>query len=264
VTAQQLQTVEERREVENHPSNVDPMISMIERVALNPQIPIERLESLLTMKERLDDRAREAEEREQVKAYHRAMAVCQSKLKVVVKNKSNTQTSSKYADLAALSKAVDPVIHENGFSLSFSPAGTSESGEQLLEWTIAHSDGHIKTGIAALPADKAGAKGNVNKTDMHAFGSAATYGRRYLKLMLFDIATGDDDDGNAAGGMQFITEKQVDELLDLAERADANKPDFCKAFGVEGFPTIPANQFFRAKSWLQAKMLKHQKEQANG
>ena len=261
MTAQQLKPIEPSQEIET--TNVDPMISMIERVALNPQIPIERLESLLTMKERLDDRARGAEERDQVKAYHRAMAMCQSKLKVVIKNKANTQTSSKYADLAALSKAVDPVIHENGFSLSFSPAGTSENGDQLLEWTIAHSDGHIKTGVAALPTDKTGAKGNVNKTDMHAFGSAATYGRRYLKLMLFDIATGDDDDGNAAGGMQFITQKQVDELLALAEKAEADKPIFCKSLGVEGFPAIPANQFFKAKSWLQAKMLKKQKEQAN-
>jgi hypothetical protein len=261
MTTQQLKTIEHGQDVVV--SNVDPMISMIERVALNPQIPIERLESLLTMKERLDDRAREAEEREQVKAYHRAMAVCQSKLKVVAKNKSNTQTSSKYADLAALSKAVDPVIHENGFSLSFSPAGTSESGDQLLEWTIAHCDGHIKTGIAALPTDKTGAKGNVNKTDMHAFGSAATYGRRYLKLMLFDIATGDDDDGNAAGGVQFITEDQCNELFTMAEAAHADKIKFCETLGVEGFPSIPANQFFKAKSWLQAKMLQKKKEDAS-
>jgi hypothetical protein len=257
-TTQQLKTIEHGQDVVA--SNVDPMISMIERVALNPQIPIERLESLLTMKERLDDRAREAEEREQIKAYHGAMAVCQSKLKVVAKNKANTHTKSKYADLAALSKAVDPVIHDHGFSLSFSPAGVSEAGEQLLEWTIAHCDGHIKTGIAALPTDKTGAKGEVNKTDMHAFGSAATYGRRYLKLMLFDIATGDDDDGNAAGGIQYITEKQIDELITMAEEAEADKPAFCKALGFDSFNTIPATHFFKAKSWLQAKMLQKKKE----
>lgn len=262
MTTQQLKTIEHGQDVVA--SNVDPMISMIERVVCDPNASVEKLERMLAMKERLEDRAREEEERAQVKSYHRAMALCQSKLKVVAKNKSNTQTSSKYADLAALSKAVDPVIHDNGFSLSFSPAGTSESGEQLLEWTIAHSDGHIKTGVAALPADKTGAKGTVNKTDMHAFGSAATYGRRYLKLMLFDIATGDDDDGNAAGGMQFITEKQIDELIAMAEEAEADKPAFCKALGFDSFNTIPATHFFKAKSWLQAKMLKHQKEQANG
>lgn len=252
MTAQTLQKIEESREVENHPANVDPMISMIERVALNPQIPIERLESLLTMKERLDDRAREAEEREQIRAYHRAMAVCQSKLKVVAKNKANTQTNSKYADLAALSKAVDPVIHDNGFSLSFSPAGENEKGEQLLEWTIAHSDGHIKTGIAALPTDKTGAKGNVNKTDMHAFGSAATYGRRYLKLMLFDIATGDDDDGNAAGS-EAITEKQLDELIKLADDLNVDKAKFCTWAEVDSFAAIRRHDFFKAKSALLQK-----------
>jgi hypothetical protein len=260
VTTQQLKTIEHGQDVVA--SNVDPMVSMIERVALNPQIPIERLESLLAMKERLEDRAREAEEREQIRAYHRAKSACQAELTVVTKNKKNEHTKSKYADLAAISKSADPVIHKHGFSVSFSPAGTNEKGEQQIKWTIAHCDGHIESDIASVPADKTGTKDTVNKTDIHAFGSAATYGRRYLKLMLFDIATGDDDDGNAAGGIQFITEKQIDELIAMAEEAEADKPAFCKALGFDSFNTIPATHFFKAKSWLQAKMLKKQKEEA--
>lgn len=248
-TAQQIDVLERHDDVAT--TNVDPMISMIERVVCDPNASVEKLERMLAMKERLEDRAREEEARAQVKAYHQAMAICQSQLKVVAKNKSNSQTHSTYADLAALSKAADPVIHKNGFSLSFAPAGIAENGDQLLEWTIAHSEGHIKTGVAAIPSDKAGAQGKVNKTNMHAFGSSITYGRRYLKLMLFDIATGDDD-GNAAGST-LITDEQVDELIELADSLDVDKAGFCKWAQIESFSDIRVTDFQKAKSAILAK-----------
>ncbi len=53
-----------------------PMISMIERIAMDPTIPLDRLEKMLDMKERMEDRAREDEERQAKKAYFAAMSKC--------------------------------------------------------------------------------------------------------------------------------------------------------------------------------------------
>ena len=51
-----------------------------------------------------------------------------------------------------------------------------------------------------MPADGKGAQGRDVMTRTHATGSAVSYGRRYLLLMIFNIAVGgEDDDGNAAG-----------------------------------------------------------------
>jgi hypothetical protein len=235
---------------------------MIERVATDPNASVEALERMLAMKERIDDRRLEEQKREQQQAYYTAMATCQSKLKVVVKNKENKHTGSRYADLAALAESVDPVIHAHGFTLSFQPAGMNDKGEQLIKWTVAHSAGHIESDVAAVPVDAAGSQGKVNKTPMQAFGSTNSYGRRYLKLMLFDIATGDDNDGNAAG-TTFIKEDKVDELLDLAEKAGADKAKFCEKLGVNSFAEIAGRDFYKAKSWLQQKMLQTAKEQTN-
>ncbi len=238
---------------------IDPMVSMIERVVLDPNVSIEKLERMLAMKERLEDRALEERKREQQLAYHTAFAECQKELKVVIKNKKNDLTKSQYADLAALSEAVDPVIHKHGFSLSFQPAGTSAQGEQMIKWRIAHSAGHVESDTASLPADKAGAKGVVNKTDLHAFGSTATYGRRYLKLMLFDIATRDDD-GNKAGQQETISADQAAELDKLADEVGANKEAFFKYAKIEAFEDILVKHFDRAKADLEKVRTRKAKE----
>lgn len=245
----------------------DPMVSVIERYLFDPDASLEKLEKMLDMKTRLEDRAREEVEREQKQAYHRAMAACQAELKVVVKNRENTHTKSTYADLAALAEQVDPVIHKHGFSLSFQPAGWSERGDQRIKWTIAHEGGHVESDIADIPVDKAGSQGKVNKTDTQAFGSTASYGRRYLKLMLFDIATGDDTDGNPSHGGP-VNQDQLDRLIALADEVDANKGDFCRymsrKLGIEvgGLAEIPASAFDRAMNALEAKRKKTEQADA--
>jgi hypothetical protein len=233
-------------------SIADPMLSMIERVVLDPNASIEKLERMLAMKERLEDRALEESRREQERAYYRAFADCQQELRVVARNKKNTQTSSRYADLAAISEAADPVIRKHGFSTSFQPAGNTDKGNQLIKWRIAHRDGYVESGVAELPKDNVGAQGKVNKTDMHAFGSGATYGRRYLKLMLFDIATADDD-GNAAGGDGPISTEQVDELIRLADEMGVDKAKFCETFEINGLNEIRVSELEKAKANMRLK-----------
>lgn len=244
---------------------MDPMTAMIERVVLDPNASIEKLERMLAMKERLEDRALEERKREQQLAYHAAFSECQKEMKVVVKNKENKQTNSQYADLAALSEAVDPVIHKHGFSVSFQPAGTNAQGEQMIKWEIAHSGGHIKSDTASLPSDKTGAKGVVNKTDLHAFGSTATYGRRYLKLMLFDIATRDND-GNTAGKAPISAEQvaELDALLGTLEATEADRSAFCEWLKVETLADIPAAKFMIARKTLDDKRLARAKKATNG
>ena len=234
-------------------ATVDPVISMIERVLTHPNASVEAMERMLTMKERIDDRQLEQIRREQRRAYYTAMAECQSKLKVVVKNKKNDHTKSNYADLAALAQSVDPVIHAHGFTLSFQPAGSNDKGEQLIRWTVAHKSGHIESDTAALPVDRAGSQGKVNKTDLQAFGSTASYGRRYLKLMLFDIATGDDNDGNQDKPIERISEDQVNELLEIADEVGADKVAFCRTYEIDSFKDIGASKFQQARDALLAK-----------
>ena len=80
-----------------------------------------------------------------------------------------------------------------------------------------------------MPADGKGAQGRDVMTRTHATGSAVSYGRRYLLLMIFNIAVGgEDDDGNAAGrkvSEKLISDEQLPNdrhlLDDDDERVDA-------------------------------------------
>jgi hypothetical protein len=256
------------------PANDAPMVAMIERIAMDPSIPIERLEQMLAMKERMEDRARdqlrEDREYEAKTAYFSAMSACQKELPVVVKNKRNTHTNSNYADLAAIEDQAMPIIYEHGFGVSFQPDGYNDIGELLIKWEISHAGGFVRNGIGAIPVDGAGSQGKVNKTGTQAFGSTATYGRRYLLCMLFNISTGDDRDGNAPPAKSKdapkITEAQCSVVRELMEKADLSADQFCQHYSIEAVPDLPAATFNAAVASLRKRiaLIAEKKEQANG
>jgi len=257
------------------PANDAPMVAMIERIAMDPNIPIDRLEKMLSMKERMEDRNREMarEDREYASrtAYFAAMSACQSELPVVTKNRRNTHTKSNYADLAAIEEQAMPIIYKHGFGVSFQPDGYNEIGELLIKWEISHAGGFVRNGIGAIPVDGAGAKGGVNKTGTQAFGSTATYGRRYLLCMLFNISTGDDRDGNQPpaddGEAERITEAQASVIRDLVQKAELEIEQFCNHWKIEAIPDIPSSKFNEVVASLRrriAVIADRAKENANG
>ena len=235
----------------------DSMVSMIERVILDQSIPLERMERVLAMKERMEDRAREDEARLAQKAYFAAMSKCQAELPVVTKTRENTHTKSRYADLAAIEEQAMPIIHRHGFGVMFQPAGYNAEGELQIKWKITHEAGHSESDVAGVPVDNAGSQGKVNKTGTQAFGSTATYGRRYLLCMLFNISTGDDKDGNAPVQSQDrprISASQVDELLALIEQAGTTAEKFCDVGKIEVVPDLLAADLPNAVNWLKERI----------
>jgi hypothetical protein len=231
----------------------DNMVSMIERVAMNPELPIERLEQMLAMKERMEDRAREDEERHARKAFYAALAQAQADIPVVLKNKNNSHTKSKYADLAAIERDAMPVIRRHGFSVSANSIAGADKGFQRVRFRVAHEAGHVEDVEDDFPLDGAGAQGNSNKTALHAKGSTTTYARRYMVTSFFNIATSDDD-GNAGGGSAArITEKQFRELRDLIEQTGSDEGKLCAIYGIEMLQEMPAVNFNAAAQMLRQK-----------
>jgi hypothetical protein len=147
--------------------------------------------------------------------FNRAMSAVQAKLPVVLADTVNTQTNSTYAKHEIIAKTIKPIYTEHGFSTSFSESETPREGHIRILGTLRHSGGWSEEYFVDLPVDDRGIKGNVNKTPLHAAGSTFTYGRRYLTCLMFDVATGDDTDGNVYDN-DAISEEQQNELFDLA------------------------------------------------
>lgn len=227
------------------PVVADPMLSMIQHVVASGG-DVEKLRELLALKREFDaDLAR--------KAFHEAFAAAQGEIPTVVKNRENKHTKSNYADLAAIEQAVMPVIARRGLSVRFYPVKSEIAGHYGVDCVVSHQMGHSESYHADVPADGAGMQGAANKTATHAFGSTMTYGRRYLLCMIFNIATSDDDDGNAAGsGDQNISEPQYLELQDLIEKAGIAEAVVLTAEKIAALHFLPARRFDSVKAKLAA------------
>jgi hypothetical protein len=181
-------------------------------------------------------------EREAERTFNVAMRGAQDAIKPVLKNRKNKETHSSYADLEQISKLIDPVIHEQGFSLSFGTADCPYPNHYRVTCAVSHTGGFTRNYQADVPIDNKGPKGAQNKTDTHGFGSALSYGRRYLKLLIFDIAT-TDDDGRAAGNGGPINEEQVKVLNGLADAVNADKAKLCEYLKIASLPELPALKY---------------------
>lgn len=133
------------------------------------------------------------------KAYAAAMKAVQGEAPKIAKEATNTQTKSQYALLETINAGLVPVYTRHGFSLSFSQGDSPTDGHIRIVCDVSHEAGHSEVRHVDLPLDMAGINGNVNKTAIHATGSTYSYGRRYLTCMIFNVSTGDDDDGQASG-----------------------------------------------------------------
>jgi len=231
-----------------HAQSASAVISIFERALSNPDVDVDKAERMLAMQERIMDRQARL-------AFSDAMSAAQAEIQPVARDAYNSHTKSRYARLETISRAINPIITKYGFAMSFGTANSPFEGHYRVTCEVTHCDGHSKQYHVDMPAETTGFKGGANKTPTHAFGSAMSYGRRYLTLLIFNIAT-EDDDGQAAGRGKSITDEQCNELLALAEDAGADKRAFCEWLGVDSFTAIPANRFDKAKNALQRKKAK--------
>jgi hypothetical protein len=193
---------------------------------------VDKLERLLAMQERVLLRSAEL-------AYNTSLRDAQEEMRPIIKNRKNPETKSTYADLEQISDLADPVIHKHGFSLSY---GTDESplaNHYRVLCDVSHTGGFTKRYHADVPIDNTGPKGSQNKTMTHGWGSAMTYGRRYLKVLILDIKM-TDDDGRAAGNGGPINAEQLAVINGLADAVGADKIAFCKYLKVESLRDLAA------------------------
>lgn len=230
------------------------------RIASNPAIPVPRLQEIARLRRelRLDD----AQE-----AFNEAMVECQLEMRPIEADANNPDTKSNYATLYAVDKALRPVYSRYRFSLSFNTADCPIPDHLRILCYVSRGI-FTRTYQHDVAIVTTGPRGGAVMTKTHAGGSALSYGKRYLELMIFNVTIGDpgrpaDDDGNAAGGSVPISPAQLQELIALAEEAGADKIKFCELMKVPGIAAIPSHRFDEAKAQLYRKLRSAQKAQHN-
>lgn len=226
-------------------SETTAIISMIERAARDPNVDIDKFERLMAMKERVEaDTSR--------KAFNEALAAAQAEIPHVYRDKENSHTRSRYATLEGILERITPVITRHGFSISYGMADSPLTDHYRVTCRVSRA-GHSQDYHADLPADGVGAQGKSNKTGIQAFGSTVTYGRRYLVMMIFNVALKndpDDDDGNktpatvyADDVQDLITDEQADTIRKALTDTKSNVAVFLKFVGSPSVSDIPASRY---------------------
>lgn len=205
--------------------------TLIEK-AVEGKADLEKVEKLLAIQERWE--ANEAR-----KAYHKAMANFKAdppkidKDKTVSFNTTAGKTSYNHATLANVTEKINAALSKYGLSASWKTQ--QNNGDISVTCKITHELGHSEETTLSAKADTSGSKNAIQ-----AIGSTITYLERYSLLALTGLATYDqDDDGNGAGKpVEYISEDQVNHIIDLIVELRVNKAEFNKLMKVESIDKI--------------------------
>jgi hypothetical protein len=223
----------------------------IMQIALNKGIDISRIEKMLELQEKW-------EEREAKKAYFIARAEFNKCPLKIIKDKENSQFSkgdkkAMYTSLGNLLQTANPALGQHDLSASFDIK--QDTGTIIVTCILSHKQGHSEAvTLSALP-DSSG--GNA-KNPIQQIKSTITY----LKGATFEAVTGLavidesnlDDDGNAAGKKKgIITEAQAAEIQKGIEAKniplDKYLPmiaKYCKLDQIADIASIPEKAFKEA------------------
>lgn len=216
------------------------IIQVIERAAMNPAVDMDKMERLLEMQERI--MGRDAE-----RLFNEALNRAQAELGPVAADAANPSTKSRYASYVALDRAIRPVYGRHGFSLSFDTGEGAAPDHIRVACYVAHSAGHSRTYHIDMPADGKGAKGGDVMTKTHATGAAMSYGQRYLLKLIFNIAVGEDRDGNdpVSHGVSAAQEAANAAINTAETLADLKTWKVKNAAGLAELPTHESDAIIR-------------------
>lgn len=246
------QIVTAEKQVTQGISDQAAFIAVIERIASNPDVDVEKMKAILDMQERVMNKKAEI-------SFNQAMSRLSGKLpritrhgKIAHAGKSGEPDKiiSRYARYEDIDRAIRPLLAEEGFSLSFD-SEFREGGGAVVTGKLSHQDGHFETAAMALPLDVTGAKNNVQ-----AMGSTLKYGQRYTACMLLNIVTENEDDDGSGIGQAPIDMASVCHLNALIEETKSNRAAFLKMMGVEEVDKILSKDYAKAVNALMTKKSK--------
>ncbi len=127
------------------PSETAAVLHMIERAARDPAVDITKLQQLLELRNKI-------EEREAARQFDEAMADAQADMRPVATDANNPQTKSKYASYVALDRALRPVYSKHRFGVSFNTGSDAPEGYVRVLAAVTRG-AHTRNYHIDMPAD---------------------------------------------------------------------------------------------------------------
>ncbi len=240
-----------KQELQTVPDVPTSMLEVIQRVALDPNVDVEKMERLMALQERILDRNAKA-------AFDDALAKMQPMLPVIQERGAVTNrdgvVQSTYATWKDVNAAIKPVLKKHRFSLRFR---TGVEGTMLLVTGILSHAGHSEETTLAMPADTSG-----NKNAVQAVMSTTSYGKRGTTMLLLNLSTTleEDDDAATACKEELIDPDQKDVLIRQMQEVGADTARFLNAMEIDSLDALPSSRYAEALAAIDAKRRQNRKD----
>lgn len=226
------------------------VLGMIERVARDPGVNMDKMMQLMGWRKEIVAEQRRA-------AFDEAMAAAKAEIPVIRKNrrvgfdtKGGDRTEYSHEDMGEIARTVDPILAKHGLSYRFR-VSSEINAPVLVTCIVSHREGHFEETTLTAGRDDSGKKNAIQQV-----GSTITYLQRYTLKAALGLAAAQDDDGRTSEAPDTITLEQVEQLLALADEVEADKEAFCRYFKVDGIAQLKAKDFDRAIAALNKKRAK--------
>lgn len=221
------------------------ILSIIARAAQDPSIDVDKMERLLGMAERMQDRQAE-------KDFAAALVELQGETIRIqatkkVDEKSDGTCRYKFAPYEEIMAKVQPMLTLHGFSISFD----TEAGDGRLTsiCTLTHKGGHSRQNRFAVRYGKP-----PGSSDAQGDMSTKSYAKRGALCDALNISIEHDTDGQDArieGGP--ITDEQAAILRELCEETNSDKKKFLAFARADSFEAISESRFDDLAAMLKRK-----------
>lgn len=220
------------------------LIEIVKRTDIDP----DRLEKFLDVQIKM-------EERQQEKAFNKALAGFQGDCPIIPKSKkvnfksnSGNTTQYNYAPLEEIAEVIKPHLDKWELSYRFKVKEIDDKKHELIT-VISHSLGHSEE--SGLPFNPIHDDQRMNTSQRRK--SALSYIKRTGIENALGLVTADEDDDARSAVDREATESQIKQIYALIEETKSNLPDFLNFLQVESLETMSEQEANRGLNALITK-----------
>ena len=220
-------------------------VDLIAQAMRDPQFDAGKLQVLVSVKQQWEaDEAR--------KAFARDFAGFASEAPVIAPLDKGAKAN--YAKLDRIHRETRPLKTKYGLSLAWTATKISDDGKFChMEGLLVHRQGHSVpvSMVMPIPGEIRNASGASVINEAQRFGGAITYCQRRGECAVFNLVTGQDDDGACGDVSGHATADAVAKLRELIKRKGRDEARGCAAMGIARLEEATAQQVADATRQLE-------------
>jgi len=226
--------------VEIMPTEAPEMTGLM-KLAITEKVPMEILQGLMEMEERISRRDARSDFFDAVMAFQEECPEIRKSATAKIATKSGSNYGYTFAPLEEITRTIRPILKKHKLSYNWTTEG-AVGGILNVVCVLRHTGGHEERSGFPVPSGTTAAMSEAQK-----MGAALTYGKRQSLTSVLGLTTADvDTDGAANELSEPISDGQADYLKGILHESDADVAKFVKLYKIASVEEMTQRDFGRA------------------